>query len=141
LIPEACSKAGAAFKYDLSTSPGEMYDLVLEMREKLAKDKLLQPDQKGQVKMVCGFGHMGDGNLHLNIIAKDFTEEVRASIEPHVYQLVANKGGSISAEHGLGAMKAPYLSYSKSPESIELMRTIKKTFDPKGLLNPYKYIL
>lgn len=54
--------------------------------------------------------------------------------------LSAEKGGSISAEHGLGVMKAPYVSYSQSPTSIDMMRRIKTMFDPKGLLNPYKYI-
>jgi len=54
---------------------------------------------------------------------------------------IAAENGSISAEHGLGVMKAPHIGYSKTPESIELMKGIKKMFDPKGLLNPYKYVL
>jgi (R)-2-hydroxyglutarate---pyruvate transhydrogenase len=48
--------------------------------------------------------------------------------------------GSISAEHGLGIAKNKYLRYSKSNENIEMMRRIKKVFDPKGLMNPYKYL-
>jgi len=55
--------------------------------------------------------------------------------------MIAAENGSISAEHGLGVMKAPHIGYSKTPESIELMKRVKKMFDPKGLLNPYKYIL
>jgi FAD/FMN-containing dehydrogenase len=54
--------------------------------------------------------------------------------------LAAAENGSISAEHGLGVMKAPYVGYSKNETSIDMMRKIKHLFDPKGLLNPYKYI-
>lgn len=52
----------------------------------------------------------------------------------------AEKSGSISAEHGLGVMKAPHVHYSQSDVSIDLMRKMKHLFDPKGVLNPYKYI-
>jgi FAD/FMN-containing dehydrogenase len=53
---------------------------------------------------------------------------------------IAENDGSISAEHGLGLMKAPYIGYSKTETSIELMRKVKTLFDPRGTLNPYKYI-
>lgn len=55
--------------------------------------------------------------------------------------IIAEYNGSISAEHGLGSMKAPYISYSQTDTSIELMRRLKKLFDPKGIMNPYKFIL
>ena len=61
LITEACTKMGSAFKYDLSTAPGEMYDLVEQMRARLTEKGLLKPDWEGEVKTVVGFGHMGDG--------------------------------------------------------------------------------
>lgn len=67
------------------------------------------------------------------------TPELVNAIEPFVYELTRKNDGSISAEHGLGLMKAPYLEYSKSPEMIEMMKRIKMIFDPKGILNPYKY--
>ncbi len=152
-----------------------MYTLVEKMREKLRSEGLLLEDgnMSGEVKTVVGFGHMGDGNLHLNIVGKEYNEKVKSVIEPFVYEIVgefkdpshpaevgtregakqewgscegielivAEKGGSISAEHGLGVMKAPYISYSQSKTSIDMMRRIKQMFDPKGLLNPYKYIL
>lgn len=63
LIPEAGSKSGAAFKYDLSTAPGEMYDLVEKMRARLTEAGLLKEDGSGAVKTVVGFGHMGDGEF------------------------------------------------------------------------------
>ncbi|ORX39754.1 hypothetical protein BD324DRAFT_614863 [Kockovaella imperatae] len=141
LITEACTKLGAAFKYDLSTAPGEMYDLVEQMRARLTEKGLLKGDWEGDVGAVVGFGHMGDGNLHLNIVAKQFSEKIQDVIEPFVYEMVKEKGGSISAEHGLGSMKAPYIGYTKSETSIEMMKQIKQMFDPKGLMNPYKYIV
>lgn len=61
-------------------------------------------------------------------------------IEPFVYEWTASHKGSISAEHGLGVMKAPYLHYSKSPESIALMKQVKNLFDPNGIMNPYKFL-
>ena len=65
MLPEACTKMGAAFKYDLSTAPGDMYDLVIKMRERLKSDGLLKGEFEGRVRTVIGFGHMGDGELKL----------------------------------------------------------------------------
>ncbi|WWD15829.1 hypothetical protein CI109_100253 [Kwoniella shandongensis] len=140
LCPESLSKAGKAYKYDLSVPVEKMYSLVEKMRERLRDVGMLRDDGSGKVKSVAGFGHMGDGNLHLNVVATEFSDEVQSAIEPFVYELVAQNNGSISAEHGLGSMKAPYISYSQSSTSIELMRRIKKMFDPKGIMNPYKFI-
>ncbi|WVR05081.1 hypothetical protein IAU60_002093 [Kwoniella sp. DSM 27419] len=131
--PEALSKSGKAYKYDLSVPVDKMYELVERMRQQLKGNE--------RIKGVAGFGHMGDGNLHLNVVAEEFSDEVQRAIEPFVYELVAEYNGSISAEHGLGAMKAPYISYSQSATSIDLMRQIKRVFDPKGIMNPYKYVL
>lgn len=83
---------------------------------------------------------VGDGNLHLNIITTERSEKIQKAIEPFIYELTKKNEGSISAEHGLGLMKAPYIQYSKSKEMIEIMRGVKKMFDPKGIMNPYKYI-
>ncbi|ODO11471.1 hypothetical protein I350_00251 [Cryptococcus amylolentus CBS 6273] len=135
--PSALSAAGKAYKYDLSVPVDKMYEVVERMKERMESLAWVG----GKVKDVAGFGHMGDGNLHLNVVATEFSEEVQSAIEPFVYQLTAEYNGSISAEHGLGAMKAPYISYSQSPASIELMKRLKKTFDPKGIMNPYKFIL
>lgn len=80
------------------------------------------------------------GNLHLNIVANRWDEKIEKVIEPWVYEATASRSGSISAEHGLGLMKAPYVSYSKSDESIEVMQAVRKLFDPRGILSPYKYL-
>jgi FAD/FMN-containing dehydrogenase len=89
------------------------------------------------------FGHIGDGNLHLNILKpeswaiQDFKAEC-LKVSQLVYQIVADFKGSVSAEHGIGLLKKAALSYSRSPYEIEAMRQIKRLFDPKGLMNPGK---
>lgn len=90
---------------------------------------------------VIGYGHMGDGNLHLNIAVRSYSPEVVDAVEPFVYEQTQNVGGSISAEHGLGLMKAPYIHYSKSPSMVKTMQLIKSSFDPNGIMNPYKFVL
>ncbi|RKP24180.1 FAD linked oxidase, C-terminal domain-containing protein, partial [Syncephalis pseudoplumigaleata] len=135
LIPEACSKAGAVYKYDVSIPVPKLYTLVEDMRERLAAVGLLGQ----QVEEVIGYGHVGDGNLHLNITATSYDSKVTQAIEPYVYEWTAKHAGSISAEHGLGLMKAEKIGYSKSPSMIHLMRQIKQLIDPHGIMNPYKY--
>ena len=138
-IPEACTKEGGMYKYDLSVPVPELYTIVLDIRSKLRDLGLYHPESKGPVNHVVGFGHMGDGNLHLNIMTTGRTKELTEAIEPYIYELTKANEGSISAEHGVGVMKVPYLGYSQSDEMIHWMKEIKKMFDPKGILNPYKY--
>jgi len=137
-VAEAAGKAGKVYKYDLSIPVGEMYGIVEEMRERFKKNGLLQ---NGSVKEILGYGHLGDGNIHVNVVASKFDPKVEEAIEPWIYEWVASRKGSISAEHGLGLMKAPYISYSQNEDSIETMRKIKTMFDPNLILNPYKYFL
>ena len=61
-------------------------------------------------------------------------------LEPFIFELTSEYGGSISAEHGLGRMKASEIGYSKGPASVAVMRALKETFDPRGILNPYKVL-
>ena len=82
------------------------------------------------------FGHLGDGNLHLAVHTGDAAD--RESVERIVYEPLKAIGGSISAEHGVGLEKKPYLHLSRSPQEIALMRTLKNALDPNGLLNPGK---
>ena len=84
------------YKYDLSMPVAEMYSLVEETRQRLA----------GLLVEVVGYGHLGDGNLHLNISTKHYDDNILKQIEPFVYEWTAARRGSISAEHGLGQMKA-----------------------------------
>ena len=92
---------------------------------------------------IIWFGHIGDGNVHLNILKPKFLDEQAffeqcGSVSNQVFSLVQQYGGSISAEHGVGLLKKPYLNYTRDPEEIEYMRLIKKAFDPNGVLNPGK---
>ncbi len=84
------------------------------------------------------FGHLGDGNLHFGIIVPGDAAETHPLVEQAVYEPLARIGGSVSAEHGIGLEKKPYLHLSRSGTEIGIMRTLKRTLDPHGILNPGK---
>jgi glycolate oxidase len=88
------------------------------------------------------YGHAGDGNLHVNILKKDLTDEewiikVDKAVE-EIFKLTVSLGGMISGEHGIGYSQKKYLPIALSTQQIELMKQIKKTFDPNNILNPGK---
>ncbi|MGK0151274.1 FAD-binding oxidoreductase [Pseudomonas putida] len=92
---------------------------------------------------VVWYGHIGDGNLHLNILkpehmSKDDFFASCAKVNKWVFEIVERYNGSISAEHGVGMTKRDYLGYSRSPEEIACMKAIKAVFDPNGIINPGK---
>jgi len=136
-VTEAVSKEGKAFKYDISVPLSSFKEVVDTTRERLRSKGLLGDKA---VKHVIGYGHVGDGNLHLNIIAHAYTPEIQDALEPFVYELVASYRGSVSAEHGIGAMKTFALQYSKSEVSIAWMKKIKQLFDARGIMNPGKVL-
>lgn len=144
-IPESIGKLGKTYKYDISLPIPKMYDLVLKTRERFYENGLIlkegKEEEKGDVKAVVGYGHLGDGNLHLNIVTKEWNSKVEELIEPWIYEWISEQNGSISAEHGLGLMKSPYLIYSKDQTHLDLMKSLKKMFDPCGILNPNKYFV
>ena len=94
---------------------------------------------------VVWFGHIGDGNLHINILRPDgmskenFVTECR-KVDELIFKAIQKQKGSISAEHGVGLTKKSFLTYSRSQSEIELMRGIKKVFDPDLIMNPGKVI-
>ncbi len=94
---------------------------------------------------VVWFGHLGDGNLHISIIRPEgmefdaFQKECERVTEL-LGQVLQEFGGSVSAEHGVGLLKKPYLRYTRSPAEIEYMRQLKRVFDPGGILNPNKLV-
>lgn len=94
---------------------------------------------------VVWFGHIGDGNLHINILRPegmskdDFVKECR-KVDVMVFDIVKKYRGSISAEHGVGLTKKSFLTYTRSAAEIELMTGIKKVFDPDNIINPGKVI-
>jgi FAD/FMN-containing dehydrogenase len=86
------------------------------------------------------FGHLADGNLHFAISAGAPDGSDRTEVERRVYEPLRPIGGSVSAEHGIGLEKKPWLTLSRSAEEIAMMRTLKRALDPRGILNPGKVI-
>ena len=147
-IPEACGKAGKTYKYDLSIPVNKMYDIIKDVRARFAERGLAE----NKVKLTVGYGHVGDSNIHVNIIAESWDKDIEEALEPWIYEWVceykhvsrkcmvadrprtAERHGSISAEHGLGVMKAPYIGYSQPKEAVEVMHRLKEVFDPKGIM-------
>ena len=94
---------------------------------------------------IIWFGHIGDGNLHLNILkpeglAKEVFFEQCAKVSTWVFEIVEKYQGSVSAEHGVGMTKKPYLEYTRSKEELDYMRALKLVFDPANVMNPGKLI-
>ncbi len=94
---------------------------------------------------VLWYGHIGDGNLHMNILKPEGMEveefeTICGRVNPEIFALTQRYQGSISAEHGIGLLKKPYLDYSRSRDDIERMRGIKKVFDPNNIMNPGKLL-
>nr|WP_298890122.1 FAD-binding oxidoreductase [uncultured Acinetobacter sp.] len=92
---------------------------------------------------ICWFGHIGDGNLHLNILkpadlSKDEFFAKCQVVNKYVFETVKKYNGSISAEHGVGMTKKPYLDYTRSDTEIGYMKALKQVFDPNNVMNPGK---
>ena len=131
-IPEACAREGdAVLKYDVSLPPARMYELVRVAQERLQDTQTT----------VIGYGHVGDGNLHLNVAVRGSPGAIKGRLEPFIYEQVSRMAGSISAEHGIGQLKSIHLHYSKPAPMIGLMRRVKELFDPRGILNPHKVLI
>jgi FAD/FMN-containing dehydrogenase len=94
---------------------------------------------------ICVFGHIGDGNLHINLLkptgmsVEDFLA-LTSVADQELFALVQRHGGSISAEHGIGLLKKPYLQYSRSEQEMATLRAVKAAFDPRNVLNPGKIL-
>ena len=94
---------------------------------------------------ICLFGHVGDGNLHINVMKPEAMDRGEFFIKTKdadrdLFALVQRHQGSISAEHGIGLLKKPFLSYSRSEAEMAVMREVKRALDPRGTLNPGKVI-
>ena len=124
----------------LELRPMFLFDVSMPMRH--MEDYLARVRRQITERWAGGnmyvFGHLGDGNLHLAINAGPEDGSERRSVEEIVYAPLAPIGGSVSGEHGIGLEKKPFLSYCRSPEEIALMRKLKASLDPKGILNPGK---
>ncbi len=94
---------------------------------------------------VCWYGHIGDGNLHLNILkpqglAPEAFFQRCHEISPRIFERVAFRNGSISAEHGVGLLKRDFLAYSRSSEELAVMEALKRVLDPGQIMNPGKLL-
>ncbi len=136
-ISESLSATGTPYKNDISVPVSELEAFSTRMEALLGRD---YPDWE-----MCPFGHIGDGNLHVNVMKPEsmssevFLEHTHG-IEKALFALVKEHRGSVSAEHGIGLLKRRWLGYCRSPEEIALMRGLKRVFDPAGILNPGKVL-
>lgn len=137
-IPLAQGLEGLNIKHDISVPISRIPEFVAHT------DALLQAGWPG-VRLV-NFGHLGDGNLHYNVqappgqSATNFLADHEAAVNRVVYDQVLARGGSISAEHGIGALKRDELARSKSPVALQMMRAIKVALDPENRLNPRRVL-
>jgi FAD/FMN-containing dehydrogenase len=133
-IPLAQAEEGLNIKHDISIAVSRIPDFVAQT------DALLKKEIPG-VRLV-NFGHLGDGNLHYNVQApadgdaRAFLVNEEERVNTLVYDAVQRFGGSISAEHGIGSLKAHKLEKHKSPVALSMMRAIKGALDPQNILNP-----
>jgi D-lactate dehydrogenase (cytochrome) len=137
VLPEAQKPEGGSIKHDVSVPVASVPAFLDEA------DAAVEATIPGARPVP--FGHLGDGNIHYNV-----TQPVGADKEKYlarwydlnaaVHAVVKKYGGSISAEHGIGVMKRKLLPEVKDPVALDLMRTLKRTLDPKGILNPGKVL-
>ena len=130
---EQCFRFGQPFIYDVSLPTAAMEGYVETVNARLA-DKFEQPRN-------FTFGHLGDGNLHFVVSVGDESAAARRAVEDCVYPPLAAVAGSVSAEHGIGLEKKPYLNLSRNAAELGLMRSLKAALDPKGILNPDKVLV
>jgi FAD/FMN-containing dehydrogenase len=136
-ISESLSATGLPHKNDIALPVAALEAFCAELDALFASR---YPDWE-----IALFGHIGDGNLHVNVMKPDALDKAQflartAEADHAMFSLVRKHGGSISAEHGIGLLKKTYLGYTRSPAEIALLRAIKRTLDPNGILNPGKVI-
>ncbi|MBL4598362.1 MAG: FAD-binding oxidoreductase [Rhizobiaceae bacterium] len=137
LLAPAQKPEGGSIKHDISV-PVHSVPKFFDDAETIILREL--PDAR-----ICGFGHMGDGNIHYNISvplggdSKEFLSN-RLRINGLIHELVLSLNGSISAEHGIGKMKKKMMAETKDPVELNLMKALKQAVDPQGIMNPGKLL-
>mmetsp|Transcript_545 Transcript_545/g.1254 ORF Transcript_545/g.1254 Transcript_545/m.1254 type:complete len:335 (+) Transcript_545:230-1234(+) len=141
-IRESCNpsvaRAGCVYKFDVSVPIEDYVDVAREV-----EGKLLLEDSSAADLAVCLWGHVADGNAHVNVVARGATEwdpALAARVEAVVYSSVRRRRGSVSAEHGLGQSKNELLGRIKEHSVMDAMAMVKASFDPHGIMNPGKYL-
>lgn len=134
LITESLGSLGLMHKNDVAVEVGRLGEFVQNLRQDVA------PKYPGEMYI---FGHLGDGNLHINVMKpsaqnpEEFWEGCHQA-DMLLYQLLRDMNGSVSAEHGIGLLKKAALGFSRGEAEVNAMRKVKKALDPQGLLNPGK---
>lgn len=116
------------FTFDVSLRIADMESYVGQVKAALS--------ERWSGSRCVVFGHLGDGNLHVVVSVGDGSREARSAVEEIVYGRLEPTGGSVSAEHGIGFEKRDHLRRSRTAAEIDLMKTLKRTLDPKGILSP-----
>jgi FAD/FMN-containing dehydrogenase len=137
ILPEAQKPEGGSIKHDISVPIAAVPDFLREADAAIAA---LIPGSRP-----VPFGHLGDGNIHYNITQPEGADTAAYlarwyEVNDVVHAVVKKLGGSISAEHGIGVLKRTLLPRVKDPVALDLMRTIKRSLDPNGILNPGKVL-
>ena len=136
-ISESLSATGQPHKNDIALPVAALEAFCAEL------DTVLATRYPGWE--LCLFGHIGDGNLHVNIMKPDDLDKAEflrltKQADHDLFDLVRRHAGSISAEHGIGLLKRDFLGYRRSLDELRLMAALKRAFDPQGLLNPGKVL-
>jgi FAD/FMN-containing dehydrogenase len=137
ILPETEVREGASIKHDVSVP-------ISRVTKFIARATAMMEKEMAGIR-VLAFGHVGDGNIHFNLSQPEGMEETafldhRERLHRMIHDLVAELGGSISAEHGIGRLKRDELVRYRSRIELDLMRAIKKTLDPDNIMNPGKVI-
>ncbi len=136
-VPEAQRHHGASLKHDISVPVSSIPKLIEDGSALVSR---LVPEGE-----VLGYGHLGDGNLHFNVSQRPGSDRTAflgrgEQLERAIFDLVDSLGGSISAEHGIGRLKAAEFANRADPVELAVMRDLKRALDPKGILNPGKVL-
>ena len=136
-VPEAEKHTGGSIKHDVSVAIGRIPEFTARLAAELTGIAAYRPSV---------YGHIGDGNLHYNLLAPAgedpaaFKQGAGPRLSHALHGLAVTMGGSFSAEHGVGILKAPYLAEYKSPVALQMMKTVKQALDPHGIMNPGKIL-
>lgn len=136
-LPEAQKYEGASVKHDVSVPISRIADFIDQASTEV---EAAVPGIR-----ICAFGHLGDGNVHFNLSRPESAKDAafmdrQTDLNRIVHDIVVSMRGSISAEHGIGRLRKDELAHYKQDVALDLMRDIKATLDPKGIMNPGKVL-